>query len=85
MTAKGAFDEKSKRDASADDATMDNVLHATDNNENFPAANASQHRLKRSGMDFYTMTLGSPKYVVSASLRLIVVDVIPFLRHIFFH
>lgn len=64
MTAKGASDE-TKREAIADDATRDNVLHAKDN-INFPATSATERRLKRSGMDFFTMTLGSPKYVVSA-------------------
>lgn len=64
MTEKGTFDE-TKSEATAEDTTIDNVLHASDNNSNFPVADASQPRLKRSGMDFYTVTLGSPKYVVS--------------------
>lgn len=54
-----------KSDATAEDATTDNLLHAEDN-KNFPVAAAIQPRLKRSGMDFYVNTLGSPKYVVSA-------------------
>lgn len=64
MTEEGALGV-TKSDATAEDATTDNLLHAKDN-KNFPVADAVQPRLKRSGVDFYTNTLGSPKYVVSA-------------------
>lgn len=63
MTEKESFNE-TKSEATADDAAMDNVLHAKDNN-NCRVANVSQPRLKRAGMEFYTKTLGSPKYIVS--------------------
>lgn len=56
MTEKNALNETNSEDVTQ-----------TEDNKNFPVADANRHQSKRCGMDFYTKTLGSPKYVVRTS------------------